>query len=195
MSYDDNFYQKYAAYLKEPVVRRNHDFVFEIFRDMSLGAAMSHKVVDLGCGTGEYRTYGLPNMYIGIDKEKSPAAEIVADYTASDFPALPFEPNVFVSLFSIEACLPAPYRYSVYDGMFSRFPSIRHALVAGFYYESRAKEATVTETGGLLSYQTIEPLERFTSRYFNETRIVMKTPSNFFGRDVVEVWKVLERRV
>jgi hypothetical protein len=78
--------------------------------------------------------------------------------------------------------------------MFNTYP-IQKALVSGFYYEHAAKDDTVSESGDLISFQTIQPIERYQSRVFDETRIVMRTPSEFFGRDVVEVWKILERKV
>ena len=192
MSYNNDFYEKYAKYLKEPTVWQNHGRVFNTFRTWFGGGAM--RVLDLGCGTGEFlHHYPAVDSYWGIDKEDSPAADQVLDYTRH-LPILPFLPNAFVSLFSVEACLPAPARYALYNRLFSEYP-IDKALVSGFYYEHAAKEDTVSEAGDLISYQTVEPLERFPSISFKETRIVMNTPSEFFGKDVIEVWKIMERKV
>jgi SAM-dependent methyltransferase len=192
LSYNDDFYASYAKYLDEPVVRYNHNHVFNIFRTWFGGGAM--RVLDLGCGTGEFKT-NCPavDAYHGVDLMDSPAADEVQDYRVS-MPAPPFEPNCLVSLFSIEACTPAPKRYAIYNAMFDRF-DIDKALVSGFYYEHAADKPTVTEAGDLVSYQTIEPLEAFKTDRFSETRIIMATPSKFFGKDVIEVWKILERKV
>lgn len=192
MSYNDDFYKLYSAYLDEPVVRSTHNRMFNTFRTWFGGGAM--RVVDLGCGTGEFKT-NCPavDYYFGIDKVDSPAADYVGDYMR-DRVLPPYAPNCFVSLFSVEACVPATQRYELYDRMFQQHP-IDKALVAGFYYEHAADQETVNEAGDLTSFQTIEPIEAFSSEFFHETRVTMRTPSDFFGKDVVEVWKILERKV
>lgn len=192
MSYNDQFYDSYKEFLKEPVVRRNHDRVFQVFRLLAGGPL---QVLDLGCGTGEFSTY-CPGVssYLGVDKVASPAARVVLDYTQDLSSLSDHQFNCFVSLFSIEACYPAKERYALYNKVFKEFPYIDRALVSGFYYEHAAGQETVEEVSGLTSYQTIEPLESNPSDVFEESRMVMRTPSAFFGSDVVEVWKFLERR-
>ncbi len=138
----------------------------------------------------------IPHQYVGVDKNDTGVVRpfIQSDYTDLSFlENLPFAPNAFVSLFSIEACLPKKKRYRLYEELFER-ADISIGLSAGFYYESKKDQDTVGETGGIISYQTIEPLEYHDSDVFEEMRIVLKTPSAMFGPDVVEVWKILTRR-
>jgi hypothetical protein len=193
MSYDPKFYEMYEEYLKEPTVRENHDFAFDVFTVS--GEHMENNVVDFGCGTGEFKKHSLANLsgkYVGIDKVKSPAADIIMDYT-QELPHLPFEPDAFVSIFSIEACLPSTARFDLYGRIFDRYPSIKKALVSGFYYEGKKDQLTVAETGGIVSHQTIDTVADSISTRYTEKRITMRTPSRMFGHDVIEVWKILER--
>ena len=52
MSYNAEFYEKYRAYLEEPLVRLNHDRMFNLFTDDDR-IPNTQYVLDLGCGTGE----------------------------------------------------------------------------------------------------------------------------------------------
>ena len=117
----------------------------------------------------------------------------MCDYTEK-LPALDFLPNVFVSLFSIEPCLPRYARYNLYEKVFVHYPEIRAALVSGFYYEDKIGQTKVKETGGIESYQTSGRFGGEVSEIFDETFITMRTPSKLFGDKVVEVWKILERK-
>lgn len=195
MAYDNDFYKLYNEYIVEDSVRESHDRVFTILSAL-YGRSLHPKArtLDLGCGCGEFRTFGIypQDDYFGVDKEKSPAADVVMDYT-KELPELPWRPNIFVSLFSIEACLPLDERYALYEKVFETYPSVQVGLVSGFYYKSKPHKLTVIETGGLVSYQTIEPLLNWSDK-LKETRVVLETPSNLFGEDVVEVWKFLERK-
>ena len=190
MSYDDTFYTRYQAYLNEPTVRRNHDRALDFFADFM---PPERKVVDLGCGTGEYRQFGAYAEYVGIDKVPGPAVDTACDYEC-DLPELPFEPNVFVSLFSIEACMPESTRRYLYASLFRQLPLVQSAITSGFYYEDKAREEAVRETGGLTSYQSILRLHEFESEIYDETHLIMRTPSKMFGDNVIEVWKLLEKR-
>src|SRR3989344_2877093 len=108
MSYDENFYAKYDQYLKEPAVRHNHDYMFSIFASILLPD--SPRVIDLGCGVGEYATYDqLHTAYVGIDLNKNSLVIpfIHTNYLKLNFrEILPFLPNAFASLFSVECCNP-----------------------------------------------------------------------------------------
>ena len=154
-------------------------------------------MVDLGCALGEYSRYGSYDRYVGVDINDTGRVKpfVKADYTDLGFVhRLPFMPNAFVSLFSIEPMFPPRERYALYNALFERVPSIEYALVGGFFYDGRRMQEMVTETGGLMSYQTIEDPSEYRSKNFSERRIYLYTPSQMFGRDVVEVWKILARR-
>lgn len=198
MAYDNDFYEMYEQYLNEPTVRENHATAFRLFHKVldSLYYTRSvRNVIDLGCGLGEFKRYAQGAInYLGIDKNPGPHTNLVTDYTKPLLLKKEFTPNIFVSLFSIEACLPAHERYEIYTRMFRDFPTLEGALVSGFYYQHAADQDMINETGDITSFQTVEPLERFQSESFNEMRILMHTPSKMFGQDVVEVWKILTRK-
>ncbi len=196
MPYDENFYCMYRKYLQESTVRRNHDAIFRLFA--SLVHPVLPQVMDLGCGVGEYAMYDPHHTaYVGIDLNNSGEVKsfIRRDYTALDFShRLPFSPNAFISLFSIECCHPVKTRYALYEKIFTAFPSIRFGLASGFFYESKRNETTVGETGDIVSYQTIESPADYISNVFTELRSYIRTPSRMFGQDVIEVWKFFMRR-
>ena len=194
MAYDKNFYKLYLEYLKEKTVRASHDRMFRYFRRFTLPDGLH--VVDLGCGLGEYAAYGHFDEYAGVDVNNAGQVPNFrrADYHELEFIAkLPFAPNAFVSLFSIECFHSAKDKYALYEKIFADAPSVKHALVSGFFYESKRGLETVGETGGIVSYQTIEDPAQYISRTFSELRTHIKTPSKMFGKDVIEVWKILSR--
>lgn len=195
MGYDAEFFTKYAEYLLERSVRESHDRVFYMFRDLTHGP---ENVLDLGCGMGEYGHYGQYERYVGVDRVNHGFVDtcIETDYTDVEtvMRLMPFEPDCLVSLFSIEACFPAQERYALYERLFSEMASVEFMLTAGFEYASRAGEPTVSEAGGLESHQTVEGLYEHESELFDEMRILTRTPSAFFGPDVVEIWKILSRK-
>ena len=56
MPYDNDFYKCYTDYLKEPRVRRAHDFALDALHEQGIGDF--DRVVDLGCGNDqEYFKY------------------------------------------------------------------------------------------------------------------------------------------
>lgn len=195
MSYDKSFYELYSDYLREPTVRKNHNFIFEFF------ASVAHQrdlfVVDLGCGLGEYEMYGRYKDYAGIDLNNVGRVKnfFRTDYHDLKFVRhLPFAPTSFVSLFSIECFHNARDKYALYDRIFSEIPSIAYGLSGGFFYEKRKTQETVGEAGEIVSYQTIEDPSLYISPLYVEMRIHIRTPSAMFGDDVVEVWKIFIRR-
>ncbi len=196
MPYDENFYRMYREYLQEQVVRQNHDHVFTLFSSLMLPE--TPRIIDLGCSIGEYAIYDSHHTaYAGIDlNNTSGVANFVqADYTTLSFKELlPFVPNSFISLFSIECCHPVKIRYALYEKLFTEFPSIRCGLAGGFFYASRRDKETVSETGDIVSYQSIEDPAQYISRIFTELRVHLQTPSTMFGQDVVEVWKFFVRK-
>lgn len=189
MSYTDEFYKQYNDYLKEPLVRMIHNKMFHIFT----AGRIPLRILDLGCGLGEYYHYygkGCADYY-GVDKNNCGShCSDVLDYT-TDKLLLPFEPNGFISLFSAECCLDSKQKYTLYDKIFDDFPSIRTGLVSGFFYQRQREQLTVSEAGGIVSYQSIEDASRFISSKFLEFRLHVNVPSAMFGPDVVEVWKLL----
>ena len=196
MPYDENFYRMYREYLQERTVRSNHDHIFSLFASLLLPD--SPRVMDLGCGIGEYTTYDRRHTaYVGIDLNNtgSVAPFVQADYLKLDFGnLLPFLPNAFISLFSIECCPAAKSKYAFYNHLFSAFPTIKCGLVGGFFYESRRNQETVSEAGEIVSYQTIEDPSLHISQLFTELRIHIRTPSQMFGGNVIEVWKLFVRK-
>ncbi|MBI2121623.1 MAG: class I SAM-dependent methyltransferase [Candidatus Sungbacteria bacterium] len=200
MPYDEKFFEAYREYLKEPIVRKNHDHVFRIFAYLML-TEIPH-VMDLGCGIGEYAMYDPYHMkYVGIDLHNPEGIKpfIQTDYTALDFMGkTPFRPNAFISLFSTELFLSDRAKYAFYERIFRELLHIRFGMVSGFFYESRRRQKILKELEGtdkeVTSRQTIEHPSRYISDHFTEMRIHMHTPSQMFGQDVVEVWKIFVRR-
>ena len=199
MVYDGDFYKRYRDYLTESSVRRAHDFVFKI---ASLNSDFKD-VVDFGCGEfNEFLIYAKPEKYIGIDKEGKKCDEVDIRILQGDYRKieilpkliLPSKPTGFVSLFSSEISLPFGENYSFYEEVFRQIPSIHSGLVSGFYYVSKKFENPVGETGGIVSYQTLESIDQVLSSLFEEKRIVLPSPSKMFGTDVYEVWKIFERK-
>src|SRR3989344_2345302 len=196
MPYDENFYRMYREYLQERIVRSNHDHMFSLFASLLLPD--SPRVMDLGCGIGEYAIYDRRHAaYVGIDLNNTGSVTpfVQADYLKLDFGnLLPFIPNAFISLFSIECFHTAKSKYTLSNRFFSAFPTVKFGLVGGFFYESRRNQETVSEAGEIMSYQTIEDPSLYISDLFTELRIHLRTPSQMFGSDVVEVWKFLVRK-
>ena len=197
MAYDPEFFRRYGAYLQEPGVRSSHDFVFGCFRRFVRLAEL--RVLDFGCGLGEYWRHGHPLFYAGIDLNDAGHVEnfFREDYhdlrRISELP-FPFVPTAFVSLFSTECCPSVAEKYDLYRRIFSLFPYINFGLVSGFFYESKRNLEMVEETGGNVSYQTIEDPAKYIFPEFSEFRMHIRTPSKMFGQDVIEVWKILCRR-
>jgi hypothetical protein len=206
VAYDIEFFAQYAKYLKEPIVRHNHNQVFRWFYNMSEPLVrvagtpkfFNHSVIDLGCGLNEFGQYGISSYYVGVDLAPSRIdntfMHVQADYTKDEnlWSKLPYKPNTFVSLFSAECCLNVQDRYALYRRLFAN-PDIKCGLSSGFYYKSKRHEETVGETGGIQSFQTIDDIGSDVVLDVQEVRLIMETPSKMFGPDVVEVWKVFLR--
>jgi hypothetical protein len=192
--YDADFYRMYREYLQEKSVRLSHDYAFGWFRKT---AGDDAAVVDLGCGLGEYLTYGYHQGYVGVDLNNAGQVPnfVQADYHDLAFvDRLPFKPTVFTSLFSIECFHSVDDKYALYERIFNRIPSVTYGLASGFFYRSKRDQEKVGETGGIESYQTVEDPAQHISKIFSELRLHVSTPSKMFGEDVVEVWKIFHRR-
>jgi hypothetical protein len=188
MPYDDEFYQRYEEYLQEPVVRAAHDWVF----DIAMSNPAFQDVVDFGCGRSrEFRLYARHRSYTGVDLDDT--ARVRLDYRGMDLAQLHPGITAFVSLFSTEITAPPLENCRFYERVFQEMPHIQAGLVAGFYYDGKRNTNPVVETGGIISYQTLELPSEVSSLYFSEKRIVMHVPSRMFGQDVYEVWKFFKR--
>jgi len=198
MPYDDDFYDQYREYLEEPVVRKQHGSMFNLFGSICCSHNYGN-VIDLGSGLNEYLQYScVVDNYLAIDYNNPNNIKnfIEGDYTIGVLKYLkdwPFQPNIFVSLFSIEACLPPDAKYHLYRRIFEEVPSIRYGLVSGFYYESKRDNLLVNENGKITSFQTIENQMDWQDDTFTEMRTILRVPSKMFGDDVYEVWKILKR--
>jgi len=204
VAYDPNFYRMYAEYLKEDTVRASHNLVFDQFQRLARGDL---RVVDLGCGLGEFWQYGAPARYMGVDVNDIEGLRGSFQLIQTDYHDLqklsqllkhrfviPFLPNAFVSLFSVECFHSVQERYELYKKVFETFPTIEFGLAGGFFYEGKRGQETVSESGDIISHQTIEDPWLHTSDLFTELRMHIRTPSRMFGQDVVEVWKFFNRR-
>ncbi len=198
MGYDKDFYNAYRGYLAEPRVRTAHDLIFAF---ASLNPSFQN-VVDFGCGAfNEFLVYAKPHKYMGVDvnvsSEEGKRRLIRADYRKIDDLANmvnPDLPTAFVSLFSTEITAPTYKNYEFYEKVFRELSTIKSGLVSGFYYVSKKSHNPIKEAGGIVSYQTLENIEDFNSKIFNEMRVTLPVPSKMFGKDVFEVWKFFDRK-
>jgi hypothetical protein len=197
MAYDQDFYKAYADYLVEPRVRIVHD---RILQTVSASSAF-RRIVDLGCGQGnEFFHHGRPDLYVGVDHNAAAAdvagfKTIAGDYrNPNDVAKLTsqFNLSAAVSLFSIECTAPASENRAYYEALFDS-ANVKAILAGGFYYEHAKGQETVGEAGGLISYQTHENIANPSDK-FNEVRIAVPCPSTLFGEDVMEVWRLLQRK-
>ncbi len=198
MGYDQDFYEKYKAYLSESTVRIAHDYIFRV---IALNSDFKN-VVDFGCGAfNEFLVHGRPEKYLGVDiniaSHDDKRRLIRADYRkVRNLAKLihPETPTAFVSLFSTEITAPFKENYQFYGRVFREISTVRAGLVSGFYYASKKDQNPIGETGGIQSYQTLEDIKDINSDIFEERRVVMPVPSKMFGEDVFEIWKLFERR-
>ena len=196
MGYDPDFYNAYKAYLNESTVRKAHGFVFKL----ALTNPDFQNVLDFGCGMfNEFFVHANPQRYIGIDvnvpTESGEKRLIQADYRNMPLTDLTcHSPTAFVSLFSTEITAPADENYTFYEKIFRELPTVNSGLVGGFYYVSKKHQNPIKETGGVVSYQTLDNIEDVRSDVFDEKRLTLAVPNQMFGQDVYEVWKFLERK-
>lgn len=197
MAYDDDFYKLYEDYVLEPRVRERHDHVLRMLA-VTTGEG---NVADIGCGRyREFRRHGKYQYYAGYD-----ANHFDPDYRLDyrdvgllieKMNSLPLDVDFFVSLFSTEITAAPHENREFYHTLFERMPSLKQGIVSGFYYASNKEENPVEETGGVVSWQTLLPVDHWemSTHLYRETRITLEVPSTMFGEDVVEVWRLLERR-
>jgi hypothetical protein len=210
MAYDSNFHVAYKEYLHESRVRKVHDRILHMVYQSD---DSFKRVLDLGCAQNhEYYHNLLPDAYVGIDihpgvitlstdeTQSSPIA-IVKHGDVKDIPLvkkliLDYNLMACVSLFGIENNNSCRDNYTFYRSLFKK-TSINTILTAGFYYGTFPDKEAIIEIMGLKAYQAIHPIEKtliLSGGLFDETRIEVMCPSDFFGEDVVEVWKILTRK-
>jgi hypothetical protein len=198
MPYDEAFYAQYAAYLREPAVRAAHDFMFKV-SDL---VPDLHSVVDFGCGQHrEYNEHAWPIQYLGVDlnavkdwRDEDGLWETrIEDYRTMDLTSLPTWATGFVSLFSSEITAPYYHNYPFYNRVFRTCPNIKAGLVSGFFYDGRRKEQPIKEAGDVVSWQTLEHPCVARCVGYTEKRFTLPVPSQMFGPNVYEVWKLFER--
>lgn len=189
-TYTEEFHAAfYGSYLHEPTVRGAHDWVFSLVKSHPAFQC----VIDLGCGLREFGRHTKPSVYIGMDTLEL-GQLLHGDYRDPDALGVINGASAFVSLFSSEITAPAEDNRALYERIFRQCLNIEAGLVSGFYYVSRKCEPVVGEAGGIQSYQTLDAIEDYESELFTEKRITLPVPSKAFGQDVIEVWKLFERR-
>jgi hypothetical protein len=226
MAYDAAFFERYARYQEEKTVREAHDWIFEIAYldpafenviDLGCGVCefllrtnpVTYFGVDLEVHRPETgRQYAIDRP-LYREGWSSPGDTVLrrefyanTDYRQPDFPMLirecsPIRPRAFYSGFSSEISEHWPDNYDLYQRLFREIPSLEVGLVAGFFYTSQLKRPVVGETGGVLSWQTLEPPYAVYNDVFSERRIEMPVPSEMFSsqeNDIYEVWKFFKRR-
>lgn len=203
MSYEDkSFWEQYEEYIEESLPRHRRAV------NMLLHDKFPHNgvLLDLGCGQCmEAADLIEPLQYIGVDQ--NPPSKWILEGTERKVHKLDYRKDsldrvciseyhvdFFSSFFSSEVTETYPQNERLYEKIFQSFPSLQWGLVSGFYYRGRRNEAKVEETGGIVSYQSIWDLADVESEVFEETRLLVKAPSKMFGPDVIEVWKLLERK-
>ena len=201
MTYVKSVYDSYARYLQESTVRDAHNIVFTAAR--SISPAFTDAVVDLGCGLSEFYKHAEPRTYFGLDLNAEPLEFRNFTRAAGDYRNMQLlyaqlsrtRFTAFVSLFSTEITAAPETNQGLYERLFRWFPSMQAGLVSGFYYAQRKHENPVVETGRLISYQTLGAIENHNSPVFNQIWITLPVPSLMFGADVIEVWRILTRKV
>lgn len=210
MSYNDgNFYHEYSDYLKEPRVRKVHDKMFVLFGNL-LGSSFSSPVADLGCGKnceyGVFSSFSLKGYFgfdINVEERKTKSLYYTNETFKLDYRKeidslieIANEKKVgkFVSLFSSEITASPVDNQALYEKLFLDIPSLTHGMVSGFYYSENKENQIIDEAGGIKSWQTFDSIEDNKSEIYDEMRVIEKCPSNMFGEDVVEIWKILTKR-
>jgi hypothetical protein len=193
--YNQDFFDAYHQYLREPAVRAAHDRVIALWHTLG----WYERVLDLGCGQSmEFLTFCgcLGNGYRGVDLHcRDYKWTINGDYRALDLPAIlqGWQPTSFVSLFSTEVTAPFQENYAFYEKLFTQFPSLQGALVSGCYHPGVTTPTVTVPPHNIVSHQTLEPITAYHSLLFSEWRLTMPVTSTLFGTEV-EIWKFLERR-
>lgn len=203
MSYENkDFWEQYKKYVDESLyVHKKICFSLLSFCDLSTYHFTYSNLLDFGCGKcQEARLTIAPKQYFGIDELFEPSEVVVGakiNYR-KEFDLIKkhitFDPNIFSSLFSIEPTATTLENRILYEKIFHEFPNIKCGVVSGFYYGNMRHQKSVAEKGGIISYQSIDDLADIKSEVYDEIRMIVPNPSKMFGKDVIEVWKLLIRK-
>lgn len=209
---NEEFWVEYGEYLKESLIRHADtlwSMLSHIHGDTCEIRYSAPEVLDFGCGqyASAIGLMPVPKSYIGIDKHNpgsrwddsmhdpvEPYTFITGDYRERI--NLSYEPTCFTSLFSTEVTAYRDANESFYNWVFESYPTASYGIVSGFYYLDRWRDQYVIETGNLTSCQSTGPLTDYTDStlLYTETKLEIPAPSKMFGPNVVEVWKLLERK-
>lgn len=202
---DEKFWDQYGAYLVES--RERHKGAISTLLRYQGGEStdtVAPSVIDFGCG--QYASAASlmphPHTYLGIDKHKPGmrhTAMCEVSFVEGDYlerVKQTIVPTCFTSLFSAECTSYQDHNRKFYNWIFEAYPTLNYGIVSGFYYLSRWRDELVNETGNITSCQSTGPLTDFTdsSLLYTETKLEIPAPSKMFGPNVVEVWKLLERK-
>ena len=195
MSYkDEGFWQAYEEFVKESLPR--HEAAVDLLYYNGRNYFDEDVLLDLGCGKSN-EAHRLIDAWSCMEVDSN---DVGAMYQLDYRTQLPeiinktklFEPTIVSSLFSIEITAPAEDNYKLYETLFNEVKSLKTGLVSGFYYTDKMNENPVEEVGGLKSYQTLDLMSEH--KLFSEKRLYVPAPSKLFGPNVIEVWKLLERK-
>jgi hypothetical protein len=209
--YAQDFYTQYQEYLREPLVVARHSRALKMLLPDEYGDWPEH-ILDLGCGL--YDSYGhtnffeltplhcgTPKKYLGvdvnIDSRIGKYQYTERSYIKSDYRKIGIELlkgyEIFVSLFSSEITATTEANYELYRKLIGT-AGFNRGIVSGFYYTDKKDTNPIVEAGGVTSFQTLEPIEAVECPEFTEYRLIFPLPSKMFGPNVVEVWKLFERK-
>lgn len=205
-----DFWKQYEAYVQESLPRHTRAMAMLLGGVLTRGGEvlsgqwLPNRILDLGCGqTMEGYLFARDGHYIGVDKDriKNPMGcnTLQLDYfyelpqLIALLQARQFEPTTILSLFSIEPHHPSPA--TIYERLLGALPSVQRIISSGFYYLGKEDQHSVKE-GEMTVYQTTPDTLMLTPNLDNmtETRLTIPAPSTMFGPDVIEVWRLIERR-
>jgi len=201
MGYEnEEFWREYKEYRLE--TNKYHCIFFNSF----FPEKFYYNVLDLGCGREPLIKYYRvnPDFYTGVDKytdEFGFKYDYIEESEKTYWLGNGLKIDTVVSLFSSELIIHPFERIKFYEDLFNKigkkgsFLGLRNILVSGFYYENQKHDEECLVDDGLAgsSWSSLPILRK--SDIFDEKVISMRVPSKMFGVDVVEVWRLMSRKV